>query len=134
MRTGSKIGLTALGVVTAVAMVQAPASASESWHGISGTAYSKATGKYWYYSSNVRTANGGAVKVQFNTLPKGGLAFGIQNYNTGAEIGGIIYAPPLSTQTIAGSVGGGTKFINFFALENWCSGCSPYDFTGSEYY
>ncbi len=102
-----------------------------SWNPISGTAYSNGN---WFTSSNVRTVHSGAgsIKVSFNTLPKGGLSFYAKNYNTGLRIGSIVYAPPLTTQTL-GSAAGGTPFVNVFKLTNTGKG-TPYNFDGSEFY
>jgi len=110
----------------------APALATGSWHPITGTCYESGA---WFTSSNVRyvSSGGSAIKAQFSYVPSHGLVFQVINYNTGAKIGNTIYSPPLSSQTIASSVGGGVAFVNQFRLQV-AGHQDNYSFSGSEYY
>jgi hypothetical protein len=127
-----KLLLLAAAAVASLA-IAATAGAAGSWTPISGTVYSDGT---WYTSTNVRTVHSGntAIKAQFNTIPNGNLAFYVKNYNTGIRIGSIIYAPPVTTQTM-GNASSGTQFVNVFKEQNVCHGCGwNYNFSGSEWY
>jgi hypothetical protein len=132
MKLTGKLGMMLAAATAVVALAPATAYAA-TWNPISGTVYA---GGAWYTSTNVRTvSSGGAtLKANFNTVPKAGLAFRAINYNTGLQIGSIVYAPPIGTALTMGSASGGTKFVNSFRQENACYSCSPYTFDGSEYY
>jgi hypothetical protein len=125
--------------ITANQAYESPAPASlqvsafaGSWTPISGTAYSSGA---WYTSTNVRWVHSGntAIKVQFSSVPAGGLAFYAKNYNTGLRIGSIGYFPPINTTVTLGYASSGTPFVNVFKLQNTGKG-TPYNFEGSEYY
>ncbi|MFT4085373.1 MAG: hypothetical protein QM638_22560 [Nocardioides sp.] len=106
------------------------AALAVSGHPITGTCYEDGS---WYTSSNVRTMSGKTIKASFTTLPSKGLVFRALNYNTGARLGKVIYAPPESTQTIKSGGKKGTEFENSFRLE--VSGHQEnYSFDGSESY
>jgi len=100
-------------------------------HPISGTCYSNGS---WYVSNNVRSRTAGAnsSRVQFALTPQYGVAFFVQDYNTG--IGhGTVYSPPLNTWLNLALGDAPNQFVNWFRLE------SPghqgnYNFTGSEQY
>ena len=113
-----------------VVLMPAAALAAASAHPITGAA--KEDGS-WFTSSNVRTMGGTSIKASFTTLPSKGLAFRTLNYNTGATIGSVIYAPPDTQQTIYSGGKSGTEFENSFRLE--VSGKqNNYSFDGSETY
>lgn len=116
-------------------LAAAQASARGSWHGISGTVYSDGT---WFTSQNPRTvrAADGAIKIQFNTIPSGNLAWYVKNYNTNAKIGGTIYIPTVKTQLL-GHTRRGTMVVNVFKEQHTrCFTCRnwEYNFDGSEWY
>lgn len=131
-----RIGTVALLTAAAVATVAAPAYAA-SWHGVSGTVYSPASGQIWFTSSTARTKSGaGSVQLQFNTLNPGGVTwnllgpsgqqYGVTQSWTGTETG--------ITRTFTSSMANGTTFYNHFKEYDGQSGHGNYNFNGSEYY
>ena len=131
MRLATKLGIAVAAITAGVVMAPTTAMAA-SWNPISGTCYSSGD---WYTSTNVRWKSGsGPIQVRFSSLPAHGLKFYVRNYNTGLRMGIIGYFPPIDTTvTLASSVGGGTPFVNVFALKDG-SGGGNYNFNGSEYY
>ena len=130
-----RLAILLLASTAVLSLAAAQASASGSWHGISGTVYSDGT---WFTSQNPRTvrATDGAIKVQFNTIPTGNLAWYVKNLNTNAKIGSTVYIPSVKAQLL-GHARPGTMFVNVFKAQHtrcWrCSGWE-YNFDGSERY
>jgi hypothetical protein len=124
------VGLIAGGALAVAGGGVALASPAVSGHPIDGTCYENGS---WFVSSNVRTHSGGKLSVSFGTLPSKGLVFGANNYDTGAQLGNTVIAPPTYEQTIAGNVGAGTKFVNKFRLQT-AGHQDNYRFNGSENY
>lgn len=129
----AKAGVAAALAVGIFAGAAGPAAAA-SWKGISGTVYS---GGSWFISSNDRYKEGtGSVQAKFSTLPKAGISFKIVN-SSYATIGGTQHWTNAETdvaRTLASSVANSTKFYTAFKQYSGCTGCSPYNFTGSLYY
>jgi hypothetical protein len=124
------VGLIAGGAMVVAGGGVALASTAQSGHPIDGTCYEDGS---WFVSSNVRTTSGSSISASFGTLPSMGLVFGANNYDTGAQLGGTIIAPPTGEQTIASGLGGGTKFVNKFRLQT-AGHQDNYSFNGSENY
>lgn len=127
----------AIGVFVATAFA-VPVLAAGTWHPISGTVPEYWTvNNGWYVSSNYRyvSAGGSAIRVQFSHVPSHGMAFKCQAVNTGKQLGAIIYAPPLSTQTIAGTQPANEIFVNVFRHQiSGPESNHDYTFDGSELY
>lgn len=94
-----RLAILLLASTAVMSFAAAQASASGSWHGVSGTVYSDGT---WFTSGNVRTvrATDGAIKVQFNTIPTGNLAWYVKSLNTNAKIGSTVYIPSVKPQLL----------------------------------
>ncbi|GAA2774768.1 MULTISPECIES: hypothetical protein [Kitasatospora] len=131
MNARLKLAGVALVAGTAVLAMQSPALAAATGHPIDGTCYESGS---WFRSSNVRTLSSGStsVRVSFSTTPSKGLAFYINNYNTGAGYA-TIFAPPTGTQTLASGLRAGTQFQNNFRLQT-AGHQDNYSFSGSETY
>jgi hypothetical protein len=124
----------AVATLAMLAMHPSMALANGSNHPITGTCYENGD---WFRSSNIRYVSSGGSKigVNFSTTPSKGIAFYVNNHNTGVKIGVTVYGPPENTWLwMTGSaVNGGTAFQNNFKLQ--VSGHQDnYSFDGSEHY
>lgn len=100
-------------------------------HPISGTCYEDGS---WFVSNNIRTRTGGAdsSRVQFSQAPTNGVAFYVQDVNTGLGHG-TVYSPPLGQWLDLADGDAPYQFVNVFRLQS--SGHqSNYSFVGSEQY
>jgi hypothetical protein len=126
-----RVAATAVGLGVALTFgVGGVAFAATSGHPISGTCYEDGS---WFISSNVRTMGGSSISASFTTVPSKGLAFGAVNYQTGGQLGHIIYSPPTTNQTIYSGGHSGTQFVNEFKLQS-AGHQDNYSFNGSETY
>jgi hypothetical protein len=131
MKQMKRAALFSIGLaVTATLGLGASASASVSGYRIDGTCYEDGS---WFTSSNVRTMGGSTIQASFSSLPSKGLVFQVLDYNTGGQLGQVIYGPPTDTQTIYTEGRAGTEFVNMYRLQT--NGHQDnYSFSGSEIY
>lgn len=100
-------------------------------HPISGTCYENGS---WFVSNNIRQRSSGAdsSRVQFGLTPQHGIAFFVQDYNSGISHG-TVYSPPLNTWLDLADGDAPFQFVNWFRLEQ-AGHQGNYNFTGSESY